>query len=72
MRLPNTNQVPLDYEDLSAGRAAIALIRYPAKVDRSSNRYKGPVLFNPGVCHGISDSMQPSDVHLQEDLVAQG
>ncbi|KIM23795.1 hypothetical protein M408DRAFT_332157 [Serendipita vermifera MAFF 305830] len=41
-------QVPLNYEDPSAGDAAIALLRYPASVKRTSSKYKGPVLFNPG------------------------
>lgn len=41
-------EVPLDYNDHSVGTAAIALIRYPAKVDPKSEKYRGPILFNPG------------------------
>ncbi|PVG01811.1 alpha/beta-hydrolase [Serendipita vermifera] len=41
-------EVPLDYHDDSAGKAAIALIRYPATIPRNSSDYKGPILFNPG------------------------
>ncbi|CCA73673.1 hypothetical protein PIIN_07626 [Serendipita indica DSM 11827] len=40
--------VPLDHHDHSVGTAAIALIRYPAKVDPKSEKYRGPILFNPG------------------------
>ncbi|PVF98198.1 alpha/beta-hydrolase [Serendipita vermifera] len=41
-------EVPLDYHDPDAGRAAIAMVRYPTKVDRNSESYKGPILCNPG------------------------
>ncbi|KAF7304011.1 AB hydrolase-1 domain-containing protein [Mycena indigotica] len=40
--------VPFDYAAPSAGSAAIAVIRFPAKVAPSDPAYLGPVLFNPG------------------------
>ncbi|PVF98203.1 alpha/beta-hydrolase [Serendipita vermifera] len=41
-------EVPLDYHDAEAGKAALAMIKYPAKTDRKNEAYKGPILFNPG------------------------
>ncbi|PVF98199.1 alpha/beta-hydrolase [Serendipita vermifera] len=41
-------EVPLDYHDPTAGKAGIAMARYPTKVNRKSSAYKGPILFNPG------------------------
>jgi hypothetical protein len=49
-------KVPLDYHDNSAGKAAIALIRYPATLSRNSSEYKGPILFNPGKFHNYLES----------------
>ncbi|KAJ7250177.1 Alpha/Beta hydrolase protein [Mycena haematopus] len=39
-------EVPLDYANAHVGTAAIAIIRLPANV--SDDRYRGPILFNPG------------------------
>jgi hypothetical protein len=41
-------QVLLDYQDPSAGTAAIALVKIPATVSTKDASYKGPILFNPG------------------------
>jgi hypothetical protein len=47
-------QVPLDYNNVNntnvyGEKASIAIIRIPAKVGRDDPRYKGPILFNPGM-----------------------
>ncbi|KAG2014267.1 hypothetical protein CC2G_011100 [Coprinopsis cinerea AmutBmut pab1-1] len=43
-----TLEVPLDYTDPTGPKATIALTRMPASVPRTSEVYKGPILFNPG------------------------
>ncbi|PPQ65526.1 hypothetical protein CVT26_000483 [Gymnopilus dilepis] len=39
--------VPLNYSELSAGEATLAVIRIPSLLNGTSS-YRGPVLFNPG------------------------
>ncbi|KAF8482305.1 Alpha/Beta hydrolase protein [Gautieria morchelliformis] len=41
-------EVPLDYNDPSGEKAAIAMIRIKANVSPNSRKYRGPILFNPG------------------------
>ncbi|KLO05805.1 hypothetical protein SCHPADRAFT_933433 [Schizopora paradoxa] len=40
--------VPLDYSNPKGAKAAIALVKYPAKVPATSEKYGGPVLINSG------------------------
>uniref|UniRef100_A0A8H7XK85 Alpha/beta-hydrolase n=1 Tax=Psilocybe cubensis TaxID=181762 RepID=A0A8H7XK85_PSICU len=40
--------VPLDYANPNNEKAVIALVRKPAVVPRDSEKYRGPILFNPG------------------------
>ncbi|KAF7791738.1 hypothetical protein EIP86_002762 [Pleurotus ostreatoroseus] len=40
--------VPLDYADPKGPSAVIAMVKSPAKVPQSSDKYRGPILFNPG------------------------
>ena len=40
--------MPLNYSNPHGIQASIALIRYPASIPRTSPKYRGPVLFNPG------------------------
>lgn len=50
-------QVPLDYNDPTGEKAAIAMVRVKAKVSPQSEKYRGPVLFNPGeIVDGIHQS----------------
>ncbi|KAJ7122629.1 alpha/beta hydrolase fold-domain-containing protein [Mycena crocata] len=52
-------EVPLDYANDSAGKAALAIIRLPATV--SKEEYRGPLLFNPGGPGGSGiDALVPS------------
>jgi hypothetical protein len=41
-------KVPLDYRNPTLGRAAIPLIKYPAKNDSAFGPYQGMILLNPG------------------------
>ena len=56
--------VPLDYNDVTAGNAAIALIKYPSVVPHNEEGYMGPVLFNPGKCQNPhTDFIADVEVH---------
>ena len=41
-------QVPLDYQNVSAGNAAIAIIKLPANLTSKEVQHGGPILLNPG------------------------
>jgi hypothetical protein len=41
-------QVPLDYNNQTGEKAAIAMLRIKAKIPPTSKDYRGPILFNPG------------------------
>ncbi|TDL14566.1 hypothetical protein BD410DRAFT_833037 [Rickenella mellea] len=40
--------VPLDYSEPEGDRAAVALVKLPSKLPPDDERYRGPMLFNPG------------------------
>ncbi|KZV84203.1 hypothetical protein EXIGLDRAFT_842389 [Exidia glandulosa HHB12029] len=41
-------EVPLDYAKPHGQKAAVALIKYPAKYPVGHEKWRGPILFNPG------------------------
>jgi hypothetical protein len=41
-------EIPLNYNNTSAGTAAIALFKIPSTLAANDKNYKGPILFNPG------------------------
>ncbi|KAF8514404.1 TAP-like protein-domain-containing protein, partial [Gautieria morchelliformis] len=41
-------EVPLDYNNPTGEKAAIAMLRIKAKTSPTSKKYRGPILFNPG------------------------
>ncbi|KIJ41487.1 hypothetical protein M422DRAFT_229571 [Sphaerobolus stellatus SS14] len=41
-------EVPMDYDNPSGDKVAVALTRFKAKVPADSKEYRGPILFNPG------------------------
>lgn len=39
----------MDYSDPDGERAAVALVKYPSAYSPRHEKYKGPILFNPGM-----------------------
>ena len=39
----------MDYSEPDGEKAAIAIAKWPAKVDPTNETYRGPILFNPGI-----------------------
>jgi hypothetical protein len=53
-------QVPLDYDDVEHGQAAVPLVKYPAQQNSSFGDYQGMILLNPGG-PGASGTQQALD-----------
>ena len=47
-QLERQPQVPLQYSDLSAGEAQVALLIAPSELSADDPDYRGPLLLNPG------------------------
>jgi hypothetical protein len=43
-------EAPLDWTHPSNSTVAVAVIRLPSTLSPSDKRYRGPILFNPGLC----------------------
>ena len=54
-------KVPLDYSDPDGEQAAVALVRHPSVYPPDHEKYKGPILFNPGESLSLSSSCPQRD-----------
>ena len=64
-----SSKVPLDYAHPDGPSASIAVIKVPAKFSQFDERYRGPILFNPGGPGGSGVGMLVSSGELFQSIL---